>query len=69
MRQFVVPGLLEDVSDLFTPDVRATMRPAALDVVTFAGRQYGVPYQHYQVGLYLRRDLLAAAHVGGAPGT
>src|SRR4051812_28095859 len=46
MRQFVAPGLLEDVSALFTPAVKAAMHRAALDLVTFDGRQYGVAYQH-----------------------
>jgi multiple sugar transport system substrate-binding protein len=69
MRQFVVPGLLDDVSALFTPSVRASMHPAALDLVTFDGRQYGVPYQHYQVGFYLRGDLLARAGVAQPPRT
>ena len=63
MRQFVAPGLLDDVSALFTPAVKAAMRPAALDLVTFDGRQYGVPYQHYQIGFYFRSDLLAAAGI------
>jgi multiple sugar transport system substrate-binding protein len=68
MAQFVGPGLLEDVSDLFTPAVRATMHPAALDLVTFEGRQWGVPYQHYQVGLYYRADVFEAAGIA-APRT
>jgi multiple sugar transport system substrate-binding protein len=67
MRQFVAPGLLEDVSDLYDADARASIHPAALDLVTVAGRQYGVPYQFYQVGLYYRRDILAAAGLGGPP--
>lgn len=69
MRQFVVPGLLDDVSALFTSSVRASMHPAALDLVTFDGRQYGVPYQHYQVGLYLRSDVLASAGIAQSPRT
>jgi multiple sugar transport system substrate-binding protein len=67
MRQFVAPGLLEDVSDLFTPAARRTMRPAAVDLVSVGDRQYGVPYQHYQVGLYLRSDVLREAGIAEAP--
>ena len=67
MRQFVAPHLLEDVSDLFTPDARITMRPAAVDLVSVDGRQYGVPYQHYQVGLYLRSDVLREAGIAEPP--
>ena len=69
MRQFAAPGLLDDVSDLFTPQTRATMHRSALDLVTLDGRQYGVPYQHYQVGFYLRRDVLAAAGLPEPPRT
>ena len=63
MRQFVVPGLLEDVSDLFTPEVREQMTTAALDLVTVDGRQYGVPYTYYHIGVYYRRDLFEGAGV------
>jgi multiple sugar transport system substrate-binding protein len=69
MRQFVTPGLLEDLSPLFTPAVKAAINPAALELVTFNGRQYGVPYQHYQVGFYFRSDVLAAAGIVEAPRT
>ena len=58
MRQFVRPGLLEDVSDLFTPEIRTALHPSALELVSAGGRQYGVPYTYYQLGLYFRRDLL-----------
>jgi multiple sugar transport system substrate-binding protein len=69
MRQFATPGLLEDVTDLFTPEMRAAMHPSALDLVTLNGRQYGVPYQHYPVGLYFRRDVLADAGIAEPPST
>ena len=69
MRPFVTPGLLEDVSDLFTPATRATMHRSALDLVSYDGRQYGVPYQFYQVGFYYRTDVLAAAGIREPPRT
>jgi multiple sugar transport system substrate-binding protein len=69
MRQLAAPGLLEDVSDLFVPAARASMHPSALELVTLDGRQYGVPYQQYQIGLYYRRDLLAAAGLNWPPRT
>lgn len=65
MRQFVTPGLLEDVSDLFTPEVVKALHKGAVDLVTVEGRQYGVPYAYYHLGLYFRRDLLEQA--GAAP--
>ena len=60
MRQFVTPGLLADVSDLFTPAVRGALHPSAVDLVSASRRQYGVPYTYYPIGLYFRRDLMEA---------
>ncbi|HEX2197100.1 MAG TPA: ABC transporter substrate-binding protein [Burkholderiales bacterium] len=60
MRQFVAPGLLAEVSELYTPEVRAQLHPSALGLIGVGGRQYGVPYTYYPVGLYYRRDLVAA---------
>jgi len=68
MKQFVTPGLLEDVSDLFTPEVRARMTKAALDLVTVDGRQHGVPYTYYHIGVYYRRDLFEDAGIEQPPG-
>jgi multiple sugar transport system substrate-binding protein len=69
MRQLVAPGLLDDVSDLYTPDVRAALHPSAVDLVSSGHRQYGVPYTIYQIGFYYRRDVLAAAGFSEAPRT
>ena len=35
--------------------------------MTVDGRQYGVPYSTYQIGLYFRRDLLEGAGIAQAP--
>lgn len=67
MKQFVTPGLLEDVSDVFTPEVRDRMTTAALDLVTVDGRQFGVPYTHYHIGIYYRRDLFGVAGIAQPP--
>ncbi len=69
MRQFVEPGLLADVSSLFTPEVKAALGPAAVEQVTVAGRQYGVPYSYYQIGLYYRQDLFQRAGLARPPST
>jgi multiple sugar transport system substrate-binding protein len=63
MREFTAPGLLEDVSDLFTPSVRAVLHRSAVDLVSADGRQYGVPYTYYQLGFYFRRDVLDRAGI------
>ena len=69
MRQLVTPGLLDDVSALYTPERRAELHPGALALVSVGTRQYGVPYQYYPVGLYYRRDLFAGAGIVEAPRT
>ncbi|HEU0200751.1 MAG TPA: extracellular solute-binding protein [Burkholderiaceae bacterium] len=58
MRQFIEPGLLADVSGLYTDKVKGALHRSALELVTHEGRQYGVPYTYYPVGLYFRRDLI-----------
>jgi multiple sugar transport system substrate-binding protein len=60
MRQFSAPGLLEDVSALFTDQVRADLG-AAVDNVTDGGMQFGVPYTFYHWGMYYRKDLFEQA--------
>jgi len=69
MREFVTRKLLTDVSDVFTEGVRASLPRAGIDLVSVKGRQYGVPYSYYQIGLYFRRDLLDRSGVREAPAT
>jgi multiple sugar transport system substrate-binding protein len=69
MQQFVAPGLLEDVSDVFGPQVRAEIPKTALDLVTVDGKQYGVPYTYYNLGVYYRRDLFEKAAIDRPPRT
>jgi len=69
MREFVLRKLFDDVSDLFTEGVRASVPRAGIDLISVDERQYGVPYSYYQIGLYFRRDLLDRAGVREAPGT
>lgn len=67
MRQLVTPGLLEDVSGTYTPEIKAAFHPSAIDLISLGGKQYGVPYTYYQIGLYFRRDVLDAAGVTEPP--
>ena len=67
MRQFVTPGLLEDVSDLFTPERRSEFGEAAIELVSVDQAQFGVPFSQYQIGFYYRRDLLEQAGIPEAP--
>ena len=64
MRQFVQPGLLADVSALWTAPMKQAFGSTAVDLVTDGGHQYAVPYTQYQYGLYYRSDLLQKAGVG-----
>lgn len=63
MEQFVEPGLLLDVSDLWTPAERKQFPDKVLATVTVNGKQYGVPYSYYQWGIYYRKDIFAKAGV------
>jgi multiple sugar transport system substrate-binding protein len=67
MRDLVSLGLLEDVSELFTPEVKASFHGAAVDYVSVGGQQYGVPFTQYHWGVYLRRDILGRAGLREAP--
>ncbi len=64
MKQFVDPGLLLDVSDLWTDAARRQFAPKMIDTVTVGGKQWGVPYSYYQWGIYYRRDIFEKAGVG-----
>jgi multiple sugar transport system substrate-binding protein len=69
MRQFVAPGLLEDISEVYTPEIKEQLGQVATDLVTVDGKQYGVPYTDYQWGIYYRKDLFAQAGVTEKPKT
>ena len=69
MRQFVAPGLLEDISEVYTPEVKEQLGKVATDLVSVDGKQYGVPYTDYQWGIYYRKDLFAQAGVTEKPKT
>ena len=64
MRQFVQPGLLADVSALWTAPMKQAFGATAVGLVTDDGKQYAVPYTQYQYGLYYRGDILKKAGVG-----
>ena len=63
MRQFSDAGLLEDVSSIYTDDVKKALGPVPVDLVSTGAKQYGVPYTYYQWGQYSRADLLEKAGV------
>jgi len=69
MRQFVGPGLFEDVSDLYTPQSKSNLHRSTVELVSVGDRQYGISYAYYQIGLYFRRDVLASAGISAPPRT
>ena len=69
MAQFVGPGLLEDVSSVYSDELKAQMGKAAMDLVTVEGKQYGVPSTSYQWGIYYRKDLFQQAGIKDWPTT
>lgn len=69
MRQFTKPGLFEDVSPLFTPQVKDEIGPLAVDLVSDGGKQYAVPYSYYQWGIFYRKDILDKAGLTDFPKT
>jgi len=64
LRQFVQPGLLADVSALWTPAMKQAFGNTPLELASDNGKQYAVPYTQYQYGLYYRGDLFKKAGVG-----
>lgn len=57
MRPYVNAGLFEDVSDLWAEPEIADNLASTKSAVTIEGKQFGVPYTYYQVGLYYREDI------------
>lgn len=61
--QFVASGVLADVSDAFDSeefDIEDVV-PGALDIWTLDDRNYGYPFSNSPFGIYVNKDLLAAA--------
>jgi multiple sugar transport system substrate-binding protein len=63
MAQFVKPGLLADVSDIWTDEVKAEFGPGMVDSISVAGKQYGMPTSYSTWAIYYRKDLFASAGV------
>jgi multiple sugar transport system substrate-binding protein len=56
--QFAANGWLEDLSDLFTEELRSEYLPAPLEAVTYKEKLYGVPWFTDFGMFYYRKDLL-----------
>lgn len=57
MKTFVDRKLFTDVSDIWKElDLKKSM-PSSVSSMTVDGKQWGIPYTYYQVGVYYRKDI------------
>jgi multiple sugar transport system substrate-binding protein len=63
MAQFVKPGLLADVSDVWTPELKAEFGAGMVASVSVDGKQYGMPTSYSTWAIYYRKDLFEKAGV------
>ncbi len=68
MQQFVELKLLEDISPVFTPEVKQKLG-STVGSVTIRDKQYGVPYSYYPWGFFYRKDLFQQVGVNEPPKT
>jgi len=59
--QYAESGAAADLSDVFTPELREDLLPAALEAVTVDGVPYAMPFEQEPVALYYNEDLFEAA--------
>ena len=57
--QYVSNGIAADLSDVFTPELRDDLLPAAVDAVTVDGVPYAMPFEQEPVALFYNPALLA----------
>jgi len=57
MKPYVEAGLFEDVSDLWAEPAIAGSLASTKGALTLDGKQWGVPYSYYQIGVYYRQDI------------
>jgi len=63
MAQFVKPGLLADISDIWTSELKAEFGAGMVDSVSVDGKQYGMPTSYSTWAIYYRKDLFEKAGV------
>lgn len=68
MQYFVQRGLLEDISDLYTPELKRDLA-GSIAAVSRDGKQYGLPYSYYHWGIFYRKDLFGKAGIAAPPKT
>jgi multiple sugar transport system substrate-binding protein len=67
--EFAEAGWLKDISAEIPAEMKADSSPAAWDIVSYDGKQYGLPWLLDQLYLYYNTDMLAAAGFDAPPTT
>ncbi|MBO8126360.1 MAG: ABC transporter substrate-binding protein [Firmicutes bacterium] len=67
--QFAKAGWLLDVTDRITPEMKEDIYEAAWPIVTYKGRQYGLPYLLDQMYFYYNEEMLKKAGFDAPPTT
>jgi multiple sugar transport system substrate-binding protein len=67
--EFAEAGWLKDVSDQIPADMKADSSPAAWDIVSYDGKQWGLPWLLDQLYLYYNADMLQQAGFDAPPTT
>lgn len=57
MKGFVDHGLLEPLNDIWNQQQLHRNMASSRSLITFDGKQYGIPYAYYHWGIYYRKDL------------
>ena len=67
--EFAEAGWLKDISAEIPAEMKADSDPAAWDIVSYDGKQYGLPWLLDQLYFYYNADMLAAAGFDAPPTT
>jgi len=67
--EYAENGILVDISDRITPDMKAGVLPGAWTTVEYNGKQYGMPWILDTKYLFYNKDILAKAGISAPPKT
>jgi len=67
--EYATNGILLDVSDRITPEMKAGVLPGAWTTVEYQGKQYGMPWILDTKYLFYNKDMLAKAGIAAPPKT
>ena len=67
--EYAENGILVDISDRITPEMKAGVLPGAWTTVEYNGKQYGMPWILDTKYLFYNKDILAKAGIAAPPKT